>query len=64
MQLEEENSEDFEVLLYWMLHEKKFPTLSIMTRDIFSIPITTVASKSSFNIGGRVPTKYRSSTAS
>ena len=40
--------------------EKKFPILSIMARDVFSIPITTMASKSAFSKGGCVLSKYRS----
>jgi len=58
---DDEDNEDFDVLKYWKTSEKKFPILSIMARDVLSIPITTVASKSAFSKGGRVLSKYRSS---
>ena len=61
-QVDVDDSEDFDVLHYWKVNEKKFPILSLMARDVLSIPITTVASESAFSIGGRVLTKYRSST--
>ncbi|KAF7146729.1 hypothetical protein RHSIM_Rhsim04G0248700 [Rhododendron simsii] len=53
--------ENLNVLGFWKEQCNRFPELSLMARDILSIPITTVASESAFSIGGCILGKYRSS---
>ena len=50
--------EELDVLQYWKDHKHRFGSVANMACDILSIPITTVASKSSFSIGSRIFTKY------
>ena len=50
--------EDLNVMGYWKSHSNRFPEFSLMARDILSIPITTVASESAFNIGGCILDKF------
>ena len=58
--LDDEESEDFDVLKYRKTNDKTFPTLSIMARDMLTILITIMALESSFNKGRHVLSKYRS----
>lgn len=55
---------EIDILEYWRTNQFRFPNLSLMARDILSIPVSTVASESAFSVGGRILDQYRSSLAS
>ncbi|KAL7129589.1 hypothetical protein ABFS83_13G078000 [Erythranthe nasuta] len=57
----EEESENFDILGWWRGKASNYRAVSIMARDIFSIPITSVASESAFSSAGRVLDPFRSS---
>ncbi|XP_061340052.1 zinc finger BED domain-containing protein RICESLEEPER 1-like [Gastrolobium bilobum] len=50
-----------DVLSYWKANQFRYPEVAAMARDIFGIPISSVASESAFSVGGRVLDQYRSS---
>ena len=52
------------VLHFWKANQFRYPELSIMARDVLSIPISTIASESAFSVGGRILDQYRSALKS
>ncbi|XP_061374142.1 zinc finger BED domain-containing protein RICESLEEPER 2-like [Gastrolobium bilobum] len=51
--------ENLDVLQWWKDNNYRFPDLSLMARDLLSIPIIRVGSESTFSIGARVFNKYK-----
>ena len=59
--LESKNFPKFDILSYWKDRQERYPNLCRLTCEVLSIPITIVASESTFSIGARVLNKYRAS---
>ena len=57
----EQNEETFEILQFWKDQNKRYPILTMMARDVLAMPVSTVASESAFNTGGRVLDSFRTS---
>lgn len=52
--------QELDILHYWKSNELRFPVLTMLARDVLSIPLTTVASEAAFSNGSRVVDKFRS----
>ena len=48
----------------WRFAGPKFPTLSLIVRDLLTIPVSTVASETTFSTGARVLSQYQCSMLS
>ncbi|XP_019238739.1 PREDICTED: zinc finger BED domain-containing protein RICESLEEPER 2-like [Nicotiana attenuata] len=57
----EDDTKEFDVLLWWKLNSAKFSILAEMARDILVVPISSVASECAFSTGGRLLDSIRSS---
>ena len=60
LRLDKNQNSKLEVLSWWKEHYNQFPKLSLMARDLMSIPIITVTFESSFSTGKKILTPYRS----
>ena len=56
-----DNDDNFKILAWWRLQATRFPVLSILARDILTIPVSTVSSESAFSTAGRILEERRTS---
>jgi hypothetical protein len=54
------DDENFDILGWWKASGLKYPIMQMIARDFLAIPISTVASESSFSTSGRILTPHRS----
>ncbi|KAL4279280.1 hypothetical protein GQ457_03G012660 [Hibiscus cannabinus] len=57
----EPNDLNFDILEWWSGSQMRYPVLARMARDVLAIPISIVASESTFSTGGRVLDSFRTS---
>jgi hAT family C-terminal dimerisation region len=46
--------DDFDILTWWKLKSQIYPVMAKLTRDILAVPISTMASESTFSTSGRI----------
>ncbi|WVZ76741.1 hypothetical protein U9M48_024686 [Paspalum notatum var. saurae] len=45
---------DFNILNWWQHHNKTYPILSILAKDVLIVPVSTISSESTFSLASRV----------
>lgn len=51
---------EFDILVWWKANRLKYPTLQAIARDVLAVPVSSVASESSFSTSGRILRPNRS----
>ena len=46
--------DDFNILTWWHEHKQSYPILSILARDVLTMPVSTISSESTFSLTGRI----------
>lgn len=59
--LETADGFEFNLLGWWRSHEEVYPVLSLIARDLLTVPASTVASEAAFSASGRVVSERRAS---
>ncbi|CAM8918367.1 unnamed protein product [Rhodiola kirilowii] len=59
--LDIDDNSTFNVLEWWKANSTMYPVLSVIAKDLLSIPASTVASEAAFSAGGRVVSEKRAS---
>ncbi|KAF7838952.1 zinc finger BED domain-containing protein RICESLEEPER 2-like [Senna tora] len=55
-----DNDNNFDILAWWIENANKYKILSLIARDVLDVPVSTVASESTFSTGGPVLDVFRS----
>ena len=46
--------DDFNILSWWQQHKLTYPVLSILAKDVMTVPVSTISSESTFSLTGRI----------
>ena len=52
--------DNLDLVMWWRIHSSQFPVLTHLSRDIFSILVSTVSSESVFSMTGNIIDPHRS----
>jgi hAT family C-terminal dimerisation region len=53
-------NEDVDIMMWWKRNVRGYPTLTMMARDVFVVPVSTVPSESCFSSANRILSDKRS----
>jgi hAT family C-terminal dimerisation region len=47
-------NEDVDIMMWWKKNARGYPTLTMMVRDVFAVPVSIVPSESYFSSANRI----------